>query len=125
MARQETPAQRHTVERVMHEFKHGELPSGTGGKVRDKKQAVAIALSEAGASNRRSPAENRTHLRKTKRKERAGQTAQAEVEGKKHTARTRDGGTTTRRELYAEATRRGVPGRSRMKKAELARALRR
>lgn len=36
------------VEKVMHEFKHGTLRSGRGGaKVRSRKQAVAIALSEA------------------------------------------------------------------------------
>jgi hypothetical protein len=41
--------------RVMHEFKHGELKSGSGGKagkVQSRRQAVAIALNEAGASNR-------------------------------------------------------------------------
>lgn len=36
------------VEKVMHEFKEGELKSGaTGKKVTSKKQAVAIGLSEA------------------------------------------------------------------------------
>ena len=67
----------------MHEFKHGELRSGGGSKtVRNPKQAVAIALSEAGASNRESPAENERHLRRTKAKERRGETAQAETEGR-------------------------------------------
>ncbi len=119
MPRQETPAQRETVHRVMHEFKHGELPRGRGGKVRSRKQAVAIALSEAGASNRQSPAENRKHLRATKRKERAGKTARAGARTTKRPA------TRTRQELYAEARRRSVPGRSRMNKAQLERALRR
>jgi hypothetical protein len=35
------------VEKVMHEFKHGELKSGGKKKVTNRKQAVAIALSEA------------------------------------------------------------------------------
>jgi len=35
------------VEAVMHEFKHGTLHSGGGGKVTNRRQAVAIALSEA------------------------------------------------------------------------------
>ena len=38
------------IEKVMHEFKHGELKSGKGGKggtVRSRKQAIAIGLSEA------------------------------------------------------------------------------
>ena len=36
------------VEKVMHEFKHGELHSGskTGPKVKSRKQAIAIAMSE-------------------------------------------------------------------------------
>lgn len=35
------------VEKVMHEFKNGELKSGNGSKVKSRKQAVAIGLSEA------------------------------------------------------------------------------
>lgn len=35
------------VKRVMHEFKSGTLKSGSGQKVKSRKQAVAIALSEA------------------------------------------------------------------------------
>ena len=59
MAPRESEPQKETVERVMHEFKHGELRSGTSGKkVRNRKQAVAIALSEAGASNQQTPKEN-------------------------------------------------------------------
>jgi hypothetical protein len=39
------------VEKVMGEFKRGTLHSGKGGKVvKSRKQAVAIALSEAGKS---------------------------------------------------------------------------
>lgn len=37
------------IEKVMHEFKHGELHSGSkkGPEVKNLKQAIAIALSEA------------------------------------------------------------------------------
>lgn len=35
------------VEKVMHEMKEGTLKSGSGKKVTDRKQAVAIGLSEA------------------------------------------------------------------------------
>jgi Family of unknown function (DUF6496) len=80
---QETKPQKETVGRVMHEFKHGELRSGASGrKVKNPKQAIAIALSEAGASNQQSPKENEAHLRRTKAKERRGETAQPEAEGK-------------------------------------------
>ena len=81
MARQ-TKAQKKTVERVMHEFKHGELETGTGAKVKNPRQAIAIALSEAGASDQQSPKENKQRLARTKAKERTGRTAMQEKEGK-------------------------------------------
>jgi Family of unknown function (DUF6496) len=83
MTPRESEPQKETIERVMHEYKHGELRSGTSGqKVKNRKQAVAIALSEAGASDRQTPKENEEHLRHTKAKERRGETAKDETEGK-------------------------------------------
>jgi len=38
------------VRRVLHEFKVGKLRSSSGQKVTNRKQAIAIALSEAGLS---------------------------------------------------------------------------
>lgn len=38
------------VQKVMHEFKTGALKSSSGQKVSNRKQAVAIAMSEAGMS---------------------------------------------------------------------------
>jgi hypothetical protein len=38
---------------VMHEFKHGTLHSGSGAKVKNRKQAIAIAMSEAGMSRKK------------------------------------------------------------------------
>ena len=96
----ETGEQKAVVGRVMHEFKHGGLRSA-GGKVRSPRQAIAIALSEAGASNRESPEQRERNLGRTRREE----------------------GRATRAELYAEATRRGIAGRSRMNKGELEAAL--
>jgi hypothetical protein len=37
----------------MAEFKRGTLHSGSGGMVKSRKQAIAIALSEAGLSRRK------------------------------------------------------------------------
>jgi len=82
-----SPRQRKTTGRVMHEFKHGELrsgPGGKGGKVKSRRQAIAIALSEAGASKYASKSKNRKNLQRTKRKEASGQTYQQEREGKGH-----------------------------------------
>lgn len=111
MARQQTPAQKKTVERVMHEFKHGELKAGEGLAVKDPKQAIAIALHEAGASNRASPKKNRENLARTKGKERRGETARDEAEG------------TSKAALLAEARKKDIPGRSKMSKAQLRHAL--
>lgn len=43
------------VKKVMSEYKHGTLKSGKGGKVKSRKQAVAIALSEARSSGAKIP----------------------------------------------------------------------
>src|ERR1700758_1745479 len=107
---QTSPRQRKTTGRVMHEFKHGELKSGRGGrggKVKSRRQAVAIALHEAGASKYETPKKNRQNLARTKRRERTGTTR----------------GGTTKAELYAQAKRRNIRGRSSMNKAQLERAL--
>ena len=151
---QESPRQRKTTGRVMHEFKHGELksgPSGKGGKVKSRRQAIAIALKEAGASKYESERENRENYAKTKRKEARGETAQQEVEGKSHVgararrkssramggrnaarstprgrkaSASRARGHPTKAQLYKEAQARHIEGRSRMSKRELENALR-
>ena len=82
-----SPRQRRIEGRVMHEFKHGELrsgPSGKGGKVKNRRQAIAIALSEAGASKYQSKSDNKRRLHKTEGKEARGKTYQQEREGKSH-----------------------------------------
>lgn len=82
-----TPRQRKTAGRVMHEFKHGELKSGLGGKggkVKSRKQAIAIALHESGASKYDSKSEKKRAFAKSKRKEARGKTYQQEKEGKSH-----------------------------------------
>ena len=122
MPRQQSPAQRNTVERVMHEYKHGELKTARGKrKVKNPKQAIAIALHEAGASKFESPQENRRNLSRTKAKERRGETYRDEAEGR----RGHRGSDQTKAELYAEAKRRNIRGRSKMDKAALKRALHR
>lgn len=41
------PKAQHKIEKVMREYKKGDLSSSSGQKVTDQHQAVAIALSEA------------------------------------------------------------------------------
>jgi hypothetical protein len=47
------------VEKVMYEYKEGELKSGSGQKITNRKQAVAVALSEARRAGPKSPRRNR------------------------------------------------------------------
>ena len=116
MATHQSKAQKETISRVMHEFKHGELQSSSGRKVRNPKQAIAIGLREAGASKYESKETNRKNLKRTKARERHSATT-------KGRSGRQDDGQMTRAELYAEAKRRDVPGRSKMSKRELERAL--
>jgi hypothetical protein len=45
-------AKKRNVEKVMHEYKEGDLKSSSGRKVKSRKQAVAIAMSESGQSKK-------------------------------------------------------------------------
>ena len=136
MSTHQSPEQKKTVQRVMHEFKHGELKTARGSrKVKNPRQAIAIALREAGASKYQSSKKNAANLRHTKAKERRGETYQDETEGHRATQRSyrravakstddsSKGNNKTRAQLYAEARRRNIPNRSKMNKAELERAL--
>jgi len=40
------------VRKVMKEYKAGELKSGSGAKVKSRKQAIAIAMSESGQAKK-------------------------------------------------------------------------
>jgi hypothetical protein len=148
-----TPRQRRTEGRVMHEFRHGELksgPGGKGGKVKSRKQAIAIALHEAGQSKYESAKENKRSRAKTKAKEARGETSQQEREGRSHigargkrestraeggknatkrtaagkrAARSRVRGGKTKEQLYKQAQREHIPNRSKMTKTQLENAL--
>ena len=119
MAKQ-SPKQQKIVGRVMHEWKHGQLKTRGGRKVKNPKQAVAIGLSEAGASNRQSPKKNARNLARTERRKRQGQTGRQRSEGGRGG---RSAASSTKSALYAQAKRRNIAGRSRMSKSQLARAL--
>ncbi len=112
----QSKAQKDTIGRVMHEAKHGELKSAGGRKVKNPKQAIAIALHEAGASKFEDKTTNQRNLSHTKSKERRGETYRDESEG--------PGPGGSKAALYAQAKQRGIPGRSKMSRDQLAQALR-
>lgn len=69
MARKYSRSAGQDVEREMHKFKRGKLRSGKrgkGGKVKSRKQAIAIGLSEARKKGKKVP--KRKTKRKSKRK---------------------------------------------------------
>lgn len=49
------PKAQKKMKKVMHEWKEGDLKSGSGRKVKSRKQAVAIGLSEARRSGAKVP----------------------------------------------------------------------
>jgi hypothetical protein len=121
---QPSKAHKDTVGRVMHEYKHGELRTeAKGPKVKDRKQAIAIALHEAGESKYETPQKNRENLRHTKAKERRGETVKDETEGKGKSRSGSSSGEKSKAQLYSEAKRRDIPGRSKMSKPQLERVL--
>lgn len=123
---EQSKEQKETVGRVMHEFKHGELETSAGKKVTNPKQAIAIGLREAGASKYESDEKNEENLKRTKQRERRGETAKAEAEGRgKRSGKTANTSTSdkTKAELYEKAKAKDISGRSSMSKQELAKAV--
>ena len=69
MARKYSKGASKKVEKAMHERKRGKLKSGSGRKVKSRKQAIAIGLSEARKAGKKVPKKSkRSTKRKTKRK---------------------------------------------------------
>lgn len=70
MARKYSKAASKKVEKALHEQKAGKLksgPGGKGGKVKSRKQAIAIGLSEARAEGKKVP-RKKTAKKKAKKK---------------------------------------------------------
>ena len=123
--------ERETIRRARKDAEEGKSPSTQAGEfvreeihhvregkhgVKNPKQAIAIGLREAGASKYESDEKNRENLKRTKARERHGATEKDRTEhgsGREH----------TRAQLYEQAKRRNIPGRSKMNKHQLERAL--
>jgi hypothetical protein len=89
------------VREVMREYKQGELKSGGRKKVKNRKQAIAIALSEARQSgadipDRRSPAKKRAAAKKTASKKVAGKKSAAKKSAARKTSAKKTGAKKTR-----------------------------
>ena len=66
-----TAGQKKKVEKVMHERKHGTLKSGSGKKVKSRKQAIAIGLSEARKRGAKVPPKKSSRKRTSKSSKRS------------------------------------------------------
>ena len=61
-----TAKQKSKVSRVMREHKEGKLASGSGKKVKSRKQAIAIAMSESGQSSNKAKRGTATRKKTTR-----------------------------------------------------------
>jgi hypothetical protein len=67
MARKYSRGAQKSVKRAMHKRKHGTLrrsKGGKGGKVKSRKQAIAIGLSEARRAGKKVPARRKSSKKK-------------------------------------------------------------
>ncbi len=57
-------ARKRKAQKVMHEFKHGQLRSGSkkGPRVTDRSQAIAIMMSQTGQSKKKGKKRKRTNI---------------------------------------------------------------
>ena len=123
MPRHQTPAQKETVERVMHEFKHGELKTARGTAQGEEPEAGDRDSAARGRRvKRREPGQEQAQpaphqgqgaaRRDLSRRGRGPEGPQAKSSREPRAAEQDQGG-----ELYAEAKRRNIHGRSKMDKA--------
>ena len=66
MAKKYSKAAENKISKVMHEFKTGKLKSSSGDKVRNRKQAVAIGISEAKQAGMKVPSKKASSRRAKK-----------------------------------------------------------
>jgi Family of unknown function (DUF6496) len=68
MARKYSKKASRKVKKAMHERKRGKLRSGSGRKVKSRKQAIAIALSQARRSGAKAPKKKKSGGKKSSKK---------------------------------------------------------
>jgi hypothetical protein len=110
----ESPSQQRKVKKVMEEYKEGKLKGGKGKhpKVKSRKQAIAIALSEAKvpprkgdtrAKKKKTTASGKSSPRKTTRTK--ATTTKRKTTAKRAPARRRAGAQKTKRQATARKSR--------------------
>jgi hypothetical protein len=67
MARKYSKSASNDVEREVRAYKRGKLKSGSGRKVKSRKQAIAIGLSEARKKGKKVPKQKKSRSRKKRR----------------------------------------------------------
>jgi hypothetical protein len=86
-SRKQSPGARKKVSKVMHEYKRGELKSGGRRKVKNPKQAIAIALSEARESGENVPPPKKKSARKKSASKKSTQTSGTQSAGRKSSSK--------------------------------------
>jgi hypothetical protein len=86
MARKYGKKTQEKMEEVMHEYKEGDLKSSSGKKVKSRKQAVAIGLSEARQEGDKVPPK-KTSKGSKKSSKKSKKTAKASKKGSKKSAK--------------------------------------
>ena len=71
------------VKKAMHERKRGQLKSGSGRKVKSKKQAIAIGLSEARREGGKVPKKKSSGSRKSSTRKSSGRKSSKKKSSKK------------------------------------------
>jgi hypothetical protein len=97
------------VERAMHERKHGTLKSGSGRKVKSRKQAIAIGLSEAREAGGKVPPRKSAGRKTAGRKTAGRKTASRKSAGRTSASRKR----TSRKGTSRQSTSRTSTARKR------------
>jgi hypothetical protein len=107
------------VGKVMHEYKKGSLksgPGGKGGKVKNRKQAIAIAMSESGQSRKKSTRKS-TGRKSTGRKSTARKSTARKSTGSSRKKSTSRAATSRKKTTSRRTTSRRSTAASRRKRA--------
>jgi hypothetical protein len=89
------------VEKAMHERKRGSLKSGSGKKVKSKKQAIAIGLSEARRAGGKVPSKKSAGKKSSARKSSANKSSAKKSSAKKSSAKKSSGRKSSRKKSSA------------------------